>query len=63
MGSFFMNKSLIDNIMRIIITINYGVASGIICAIINITIGFGASVFMCLFLTGCFHIYIGYYWG
>jgi hypothetical protein len=58
-----MDKSLIENIIRIIMVINYGVASGIICAVVNIAIGFVASVFMCLFLTVCFHLFIGYYWG
>ena len=46
-----MDKTLIENIVRIIIAINYGIAVGIICSVINITLGFGAAAFMSFILT------------
>ena len=63
MDNSLIDKSLIDNIMRIIIAINYGIVAGFIVAIINVYLGFGAAVFMTAFLTLCFYLTKYYIWG
>jgi uncharacterized membrane protein YqgA involved in biofilm formation len=56
-----VDKALIDGIMSLVITVIYGILAGFACSVIHIIVGFGASLFMGIFLVLCFSLIKCYY--